>query len=49
ILTPRAANDSAIVLASWARLLTLDEFNATTIRNFVETNRGQAPEGFITP
>jgi VCBS repeat-containing protein len=49
ILTPRAANDTMIALASWARLLPLDNFDATTIRNFVETNRGQAPEGFITP
>lgn len=49
ILTPRAANDTAIALASWARLLTLDSYNPTTIRNFVETNRGKAPEGFITP
>jgi hypothetical protein len=49
ILTPRAANDSAIALASWAHLLTLDEFDAATIRSFVETNRGKAPEGFITP
>jgi hypothetical protein len=47
ILTPRAANDSAIALASWAHLLKLSSFNATTIRNFVETNRGHAPEGFI--
>ena len=49
ILTPRAANDTTIVLASWARLLTLDNYDPATIRDFVETNRGQAPEGFITP
>ncbi|MCA9152539.1 MAG: DUF3105 domain-containing protein, partial [Planctomycetales bacterium] len=49
IVTPRAANDSAIALASWARLLKLDAFDATTVRSFVETNRGKAPEGFITP
>ena len=49
IVTPRSANDTAITLASWARLLLLDEFNEETIRNFIETNRGQAPEGFITP
>jgi hypothetical protein len=29
--------------------LTLDSYNAETIRSFVETNRGKAPEGFITP
>ncbi len=49
ILTPRAANQQAIALASWARLLTLDRFDPETIRDFVDTNRGKAPEGFITP
>jgi hypothetical protein len=47
ILTPRSANDHAIALASWARLLTLDSYDATQVRNFIETNRGKAPEGFI--
>lgn len=47
ILTPRPANDTAIALASWARLLKLDTFDAIQIRNFIETNRGHAPEGFI--
>jgi hypothetical protein len=49
VLTPRPANDTAIVLASWGRLLTLDTFDAATIREFAETNRGHAPEGFETP
>ncbi len=49
ILTPRPANNRAIALASWARRRVLDEFDAEIIRNFVETNRGKAPEGFITP
>lgn len=49
ILTPREANDEMIALASWGRLLTLDSYDPTTIRDFVETNRGHAPEGFITP
>jgi len=49
ILTPRAANDTTIALVSWAHLLTLDNFDPMTIRNFVESNRGKAPEGFITP
>jgi hypothetical protein len=47
ILTPRSQNTAAIALASWALLQTLDSFDATAIRNFVETNRGHAPEGFI--
>jgi hypothetical protein len=49
ILTPRAANDTAIALASWAHLQTLDQYDPAAIRSFVETNRGRAPEGFITP
>jgi VCBS repeat-containing protein len=49
ILTPRAANDTMIALASWARLQTLNRFDPDAIRNFVNTNRGKAPEGFLTP
>lgn len=49
ILTPRAANDNMIALASWAHLQTLDSYDPVAIRDFVETNRGKAPEGFITP
>ncbi len=49
ILTPRTANDNMIALVSWAHLLTLDSYDPATIRSFVETNRGKAPEGFITP
>lgn len=47
IVTPRAANTSAIVLTSWAHQTSLTTFNAKTIREFIETNRGHAPEGFI--
>ncbi|MEO2011815.1 MAG: DUF3105 domain-containing protein [Pirellulaceae bacterium] len=47
ILTPRSQNTSAIALASWAHLQTLDSFDATQIRAFVEMNRGHSPEGFI--
>lgn len=49
IMTARSANDDAIALVSWGRLQTLDRFDEATIRNFVETNRGKAPEGFLTP
>ncbi|MCB9920997.1 MAG: DUF3105 domain-containing protein [Planctomycetaceae bacterium] len=47
ILTPRSRNTSPIVLTSLTRQLTLDTFDATTVRNFVNTNRGHSPEGFI--
>ena len=47
ILTPRSENTTAIALASWAHLLTLNTFDGVKIRDFIETNRGHAPEGFI--
>ncbi|MDA1052095.1 MAG: DUF3105 domain-containing protein [Planctomycetota bacterium] len=47
ILTPRAKNTSTIVLTSLTRQQTLDSFDGTTVRNFVNTNRGHSPEGFI--
>jgi hypothetical protein len=49
ILTPRSANTTAIAMASWAHLQTLNAYDATAVRTFIETNRGHAPEGFITP
>lgn len=47
ILTPRSKNTSPIVLTSLPRQRTLDSFDANTIRDFVNTNRGHSPEGFI--
>jgi hypothetical protein len=47
ILTPRSKNTSPIVLTSWTRQLTLNSFDAITIRDFVVTNRGHTPEGYI--
>lgn len=47
ILTPRSRNTAAIVITSWMHQLALDNFVAETIRDFVVTNRGHAPEGFI--
>jgi hypothetical protein len=47
ILAPRPKNTTAIVLTSWTRQLALDSFNATVMRDFIEVNRGHAPEGFI--
>jgi Ca2+-binding RTX toxin-like protein len=49
VLTPRADNDTMIALASWAHLQTMTTFDPIAIRNFAITNRGHAPEGFITP
>lgn len=47
ILTPRSGNSTAIALASWGRLTELHHYNEPTVRSFIETNRGHAPEGFI--
>ena len=55
ILTPRSGNDSAISVASWGHLLTINDdliraserFVTSNIRTFIEMNRGHAPEGFI--
>lgn len=44
VLTPREANDSLIALASWTRLLKLDQFDKEKIVDFIKTNRGNAPE-----
>ena len=47
ILTPRPKNTSAIAVASWAHLLELSSFDDQMIRDFINTNRGHAPEGYI--
>jgi hypothetical protein len=49
LLTPRTANDDAIALVSWAHLLTASSFDLNDVAQFIVTNRGHAPEGFITP
>ncbi len=49
VLVPRTANDDAIALVSWGRLLTLNSFDQGQVLTFIGTNRGHAPEGFITP
>jgi hypothetical protein len=49
VLTPRPGNPAPVALASWAHLLTLQGFNAPRVYRFLVTNRGHAPEGFITP
>jgi len=47
IFAPRAKNTSTIVVTSLTRQFTLDAFDATTIRDFFNTNRCHSPEGFI--
>ena len=43
-MTPRAANDSKIALASWERLLKLDSYNEEEIKDFVARMRNKGPE-----
>ncbi len=44
IVTPRSGNDSPIVLASWTRLQKLEQFDETTIVNFIKANKNRSPE-----
>ncbi|MBI3631826.1 MAG: DUF3105 domain-containing protein [Candidatus Vogelbacteria bacterium] len=44
IVTPRAKNDSPIVLASWGRLEKLQTFDEVKIREFINANRNKSPE-----
>lgn len=44
ILTPRAKDDSKIALASWGRLMTLNEFNTDTVASFIKANKNRSPE-----
>ena len=50
VLSPRAANDSKIALASWTRLLKLEEFDETKIADFIKLYRSSeaAPEKFAS-
>lgn len=44
VVTPRSANDTKIILASWGRLERLESFNETQILDFVKANRNKSPE-----
>lgn len=44
IVGPRSKNDAKIVLASWTRLLQLDQFDEATIVNFIKANKNRSPE-----
>ena len=44
ILSPRKADDKAIALASWGRLMTLDSFDEAKIRDFIARNKNKGPE-----
>lgn len=44
ILTPRLANDAAIAVASWGRLMKLENFEEQLIRDFISQNKNRSPE-----
>lgn len=44
IVSPRSANDSPIAVASWGRLMKLDELDETAIREYVRLNKNNSPE-----
>lgn len=44
IVTSRPKNDSRIAVASWGRLMKLDEFNRAKIENFIKTHLNKSPE-----
>ncbi len=44
IITPRAKDDAKIVVASWTRLLKLDQYDETKIVEFISGNKNKSPE-----
>lgn len=44
LLSPRAANDAPIKLASWGRLLSLDTFDEPQLQQFIDRNKNKGPE-----
>ena len=44
IVTPRANNDAKIAVASWTRLLKLDQFDEGKIVDFIKANKNKSPE-----
>jgi hypothetical protein len=44
VVTPRAANDSPITLASWGRLQKLETYDEAAIEAFIRANLNKSPE-----
>ncbi len=44
VLEPRPEDDKPIALASWGRLLTLDTYDETVIKDFIARNKDKGPE-----
>lgn len=48
IATPRPANDARIAVASWGRLMKLDDFSKARIEDFIKANINNSPEKFAS-
>lgn len=48
VLSPRSKNDSVIAVASWGRLMKLEEFDGGKISEFIDANKNQSPEPFAS-
>ncbi|MDO8486755.1 MAG: DUF3105 domain-containing protein [Candidatus Curtissbacteria bacterium] len=44
ILEPREANDSKIALVAWGRVLNMQQFDESKIKDFIKTYRNRGPE-----
>ncbi len=44
LLSPRAANDSTIALASWGRIMKLENFDEVKIKDYIKSFRNSGPE-----
>ncbi len=44
IVTPRAKDDSKIAVASWGRLMKLDQYDEAKIVEFIAANKNKSPE-----
>ena len=44
VISPRAANDSPVALASWGRLLKTDTVDRDQIKTFIKSNKNNSPE-----
>ncbi len=47
ILEPRSKNDAPISLVSWGKLQKLEKFDEAAVKNFIITNRNNAPESSV--
>ena len=44
IVSPRAANDAKIAIASWGRMMKLETADTALIQKYIDTYKNQSPE-----